>query len=757
MRRRSLRKTASVLALAAGLGACAIASPLPDRTDLNDRLAAFPTRGLPLQEEVVVHWNEHQVPFIEARTDEDLAYTLGLVHAHLRLGQMEILRRISQGRLAEMGGPLATDIDHSLRILGYGRVADEVLQAMPADSRAWLDGFVAGINHYQATVEELPHEYALLGLEREPWSPRDVITIGRLASTDVNWLVWFRLLEQRSRSDWPELWSRLIDQGSTSTPSFVASASPDLERLMTVLGDHSRIGSNSVAVTAQRSASGSALIASDPHLGLSLPNLWLLAGYRSPSYHAVGLMVPGLPFVAVGRNPWIAWGGTNMRSANSDLFDISDVPAEALRDRREHIDVRWWFDSDVTVRESELGPVISDSPLLDTGESTVALRWIGHRPSDEMTAMLRVNAARNWQDFREALAGFAISPQNMVYADVEGNVGMVMATHLPARDPELPEDLLRPVEEAAAWDRIVTSTDLPATFNPPGGVIGSANNRPAAAEVPVGYFFSPNDRIDRIYALLGGDEPVDVDRLAALQQDVYMASAVALRDALVERADAAGLFARLDPDQARVADLMRQWDGHYRADSQGALAFELVVHHVSQALYDPGDLTAFDAVSRTYQILANDIAETAPERVAAALEGALAQAQEPMQEFGTWGRMHRLRLGHSLAGLPIIGRRYVFGDAPASGSSATLMKTAHDLTDQRHNTRYGSNARHISDLADLDRNYFVLLGGQDGWLNSSTFLDQFDLWQSGTYIQLPLRTETVDAQFAHRLDLRPGD
>ena len=757
MRRRRLRKTVSVLALAAGLGGCALVSPLPDRTTLDDRLAVFPTRDLPLREEVVIHWNEQQVPFVEAQDDTDLAFTLGLVHAHLRLGQMEILRRISQGRLAEMGGPLATEIDHSLRILDYGRATDAILQAMPEENRAWLDAFVAGINHYQANVDDLPHEYALLGLPREPWSPGDVITIGRLASTDVNWLVWFRLMEQRDRADWPALWARLIEHGSDSAPSFVADTPPDLEPLMTVLGDVSRIGSNSVAVSGERSATGGALIASDPHLGLSLPNLWLLAGYRSPSYHAVGLMVPGLPFIAVGRNPWIAWGGTNMRSANSDLFDVSALPDEAFRARQENVTVRWWFDKEVTVRDTDYGPVISDAPVLDTGGTTVALRWIGHRPSDEMTAMLRVNAARNWDEFQAALTGFAISPQNMVYADVEGNVGMVMATHLPARAPDLPDDIVRPVEDAAAWDRIVTSAELPSTFNPPGGVIGSANNRPAPSEVPVGYFFSPSDRIDRIYALLGDDEAVDVDRLAALQQDVYMASAVALRDALVERAEAAGLFGRLSPELARPAELMRGWDGHYRAESEGALAFELIVHHFTMTLYEPRDLTAFDAVSRTFHILAEDVAAAPPERIAAALEEALRQAREPLEEYGTWGRMHRLRLGHSLAALPVIGHRYTFGNVPAAGSSATLMKTAHDLTDQQHHARYGSNSRHISDLADPDRNYFVLLGGQDGWLNSSTFLDQVDLWQRGDYIQLPLRTETVDTLFAHRMELRPGD
>ena len=109
--------------------------------------------------------------------------------------------------------------------------------------------------------------------------------------------------------------------------------------------------------------------------------------------------------------------------------------------------------------------------------------------------------------------------------------------------------------------------------------------------------------------------------------------------------------------------------------------------------------------------------------------------------------MHRLMLRHPLAFLPVIGGRFAFADLPSAGSSETLMKTAHGLTSERHRVRYGSNSRHISDMTDPDRNLFVLLGGQDGWLNSATFLDQVPLWREGRYIELPLRPETVRARF----------
>ena len=734
------------------LSSCALLTPLPPRTSLSDRLAAMPRAGLSLTAPVTIHWNDNQVPFIEAKSDEDLAYALGLVHAHLRLGQMEVMRRISQGRIAEMGGPIATDIDHSLRILDVGRAVPEIVATMPPESRRWLASFVAGVNYYQAQVDPLPHEFAVLGFEREPWTVEDVMTVGRLASVDVNWLVWYRLLALRNRPDWPALWARLLEEGTASLPSYAADEPSTLTALTDILGGMSRSGSNSIAVAAGKSATGGALIASDPHLGISLPNLWLIAGYKSPSYHAVGLMIPGVPFIAVGRNPRIGWGGTNMRSANSDLYDVSGLDPATFTERSERIGVRWWFDREINIRETPLGPVISDAPALTVPDGdTLALRWIGHRPSDELSAMLAVNRAGDWNEFREALAGFAISPQNMLYADAEGHIGLMMATHLPRRPLGPPADLVQDPTEATYWDEIVTGLDLPASFDPQSGFLASANNLAAEAAVPIGYFFSPNDRIGRLSEQLTALDRVSIEDLAALQRDVYMESAVVLRDAFLERAAALPVAPKADELMAAL----RQWDGHYREDSQGAVAIELLTYYFVEAYYLEEDKGAFGATGRLLAHIARDLRAGEDPRVQAALAEAVPAAVESFSRYDSWGEMHRLALAHPLRFIPVIGSRYRFGDYPTGGSRATVMKTAHGLTDERHYTGYGSNARHISDLSDPDANYFVLLGGQDGWFQSSTLLDQYDHWRRGDYVRVPLRLETARAEFPHRMELKP--
>jgi penicillin amidase len=180
--------------------------PGRNTVSLPERLAAFPQKAVPVESWVKVHWNSHQVPFIEAENDRDLAVTLGLVHAHLRLGQMEVLRRVAFGRVSEMVGPVALDLDHTLRLIDLGRAVPEIERQLPKETRDWLSGFVSGINHFLLRTDAaLPHEFALFGLKREPWTIADILTLGRLFASDLMWLIWLRLLQARRFRGWRQL------------------------------------------------------------------------------------------------------------------------------------------------------------------------------------------------------------------------------------------------------------------------------------------------------------------------------------------------------------------------------------------------------------------------------------------------------------------------------------------------------------------------------------------------------------------------
>jgi penicillin amidase len=717
--------------------------------DVQARLAMLPRDGLPLQHVVQVHWDEHQIPFVEAASDQDLALTLGVIHVHLRWTQMELMRHIARGRMAELLGPFGTRLDRSLRTLDLTRAAPHIADLLPVATRNWAEAFVSGINYAIGHLQRMPAEFRMLGLAREEWSLLDIISVGRLAAFDVTWLAWLNLLRRWHGAELDAIWCRLV--GSPSALDIATTDRSSSRNLLQVfLQGFGRFGSNSWAVAPGRSASGSACIASDTHLPALLPNLWLIAGYRSPSYHSVGLMAAGIPAILLGRNPWIVWGGTNLHAASSDLFDVSHLPANRITQRRERIRVRFGGSRKMVVRDTEYGPMVSDLRR-SFRKAAYALRWMGHSPSDELTAMLAVNRARNWQEFRAALDELAVPGQNMIYADVAGHIGKAMAVHLPMRNPDGEAPLLLPASSASAWDRIVRGGDLPASLDPPEGFVASANDRPPKTKVRIGYLFSSDHRIKRLREALQQSNGWNFATLAALQQDVLLTAALPIRDVLV------GSLRRGHANAApqRVAEQLAVWDGRYTADSTGALAFELLLFHLGLALQGRRTLAGYAAVWNTRELLFRDIEAAPPHVLARILRRVAPRVLASVRQFRCWGSMHRLQPRHILASLPVIGRRFRTTEFPADGGSDTVLKTAHAMTGCRHRAGLVSTARHISDLSDLDDNWFVLLGGQDGWSGSTTTADQVPLWRTGKYIRVPLRPESVRQNFPFCTELRP--
>ncbi|MCY4542639.1 MAG: penicillin acylase family protein [Rhodobacteraceae bacterium] len=748
-----MARLAAVFA-AVATASCSVVAPLPKARNVPERLQDFPTTDLPVERPVTIYWSDEQIPYIEAETDGDAAFSLGLVHAHLRLGQMATARMLAQGRVSEMIGPVGVNIDHGLRTVSYGRAAESIERDMDEPTRQWVQRFVDGINHYQDTTKRLPHEFRILGLQPERWEISDVVAIGRLAGSDVNWLAWAEALPLRNRSDWPEMWAKMVAKGSSSIPSFESDL--ELELAQRWLGGMSRSGSNSLAVAPQRTSTGGALIANDPHLGIMIPGVWLLAGVKSPSYNVVGMMGPAIPIFAIGRNEHIGWGGTNMRVAASDLYDISRLPDEEYSSERHRIAVRWWRDKQVDVRSTRFGPVVTDIPFIAEWQlPPLALKWAGHDSSDEIGAMLAVSRARDFEQFRTALDRFSVPGQNMIYADADGNIGQVMATHVPIRT-SLPDDIIaNPDSYEETWQRTLSATELPYSYNPDKGFLVSANNRPTDAGPHVSFLFTPDDRVLRMTELITSNTPVDVNALRDLQRDVYMHSSDELRRYFVSALDDFGIAGSTDSSEAVVVERLRNWNGEYSEDSVGAVAFEQFRHGFTTKFaalrFGEGDGQAM--ARRVSEMLDEDFEAADRQVLQMSLRAGLETAVRQLDVYKGWGEMHRLVLAHPLYRVPAIGGRYRFEEAGVRGSSQTIMKMAHESSPDRHEVAYGSNARHISDMTDPDANYFVLLGGQDGWFNSSTLIDQWDLWKRGEYVQLPLRPSTVRRRFPHRMTL----
>lgn len=733
------------------------AALFPGTTTLDRRIAALPKDGLALDAPVTIRWNDNLIPWIEASTDRDMFFSLGLVHGHLRGAQIALLRLVARGRLSEVAGPFAADVDHALRILDFGRAAPEIERRFPPETREAVDAFLAGLNH-SVRHGPRPPEAGLLGLSREPYTVGDLLAIGRLAGTDITWLNWFSLLAERGQPGFAELWQRTMRAGSGTTDP----GSRQAALLHDVLGGTGRAGSNSVAVAARRSATGGALLANDPHLSMNLPNLWLVAGMRSPSYHAVGFMVPGLPFLAVGRSPDVAWGGTNLRAASSDLFDVSRLPPGDFRTERVTIRQRLWFSARREVRTTPLGPVISDAALVPRQPGPLALRWIGHEPTDEISALLRGSRAHTVAEFRDAFRNFGVSAQNMLVADRAGSIAQFYAATLPDRRGFPPGDPVLDGSDPAAtapWGRLRDAGELPFIRNPPEGVLASANDRPGQEAGVVGYFFSDGDRVNRLRELLAEHPRLSPADLMRIQSDTRSPKAATLAATLLARLDALPGGA---PQPAFLAPL-RGWDGDYAAAARAPVVFEfLLAKLVPQLLPEQrranggeprGAETGWNFLT-TFTIA--DLDALPPERRDAVLRDAVTTAARDAAPFAAWGDVHQLRAANWLVNLPVIGSRFVVGTWPAGGSRETPMKTSHGLVSGPHQTSFGSMARHVSDMADPDANWFTLFGGQDGWPGSPAYADQLDLWRAGRPVRVPLRPEAVATAFPRVTTLAPG-
>ena len=730
---------------------------LPADAGLERRLAAFGGVAAPLDAPVdapvEILWDAHQIPYVIAATDHDAAFALGMIQAHLRGGELALARHVVRGRLSELGGPGLNDIDHALRILDFGRAADAAIARMPPETHAWLQAFVDGVNWFEATHGLAFPEAGLLGLEVEPYSAADMIAIGRLGGQDVNWPVYRDLAALWGTPDFARAFARVAEAGSDG----MREKSPAHARLEALEALFGRTGSNAWAVAPSRSASGAALLAADPHLSLSLPGVWIAAGVRAPGLSAVGLMPMGVPVLAIGRSADMAWAGTNLHAAVSDLYDVSNLPPEAIASTPTRIRTRFWFDTVRTVRMAPQGPIVSDAAELELPGRTLALRWAGHLPTDEISALLGVARAKTPDEFRAALETFGQPPQTMIFAGAGGHIGAALATAQPDRAGFSAATFIKDgAKPDPDWDRLLTASRLPFTLDPPGGVLVSANQNPEADGAALGFTFAGTARARRIAELLNHAQILTLDDLARAQRDTLSREAGALAHLLAREIRAAGL-ARSGP---AVLARLEAWDGDYGADSAGAPAFEALLYWLLPPLHGAADADDLDPIEAEWEVivrfLPGDLAALTPEARRDMLHAALRHAERDIERAPTWGDMHRMPVAHILSAVPVLGRFFDYGSYPAGGSRQTASKAAHGLLRRRTEAEFGASARFLADLADPDENWVVLFGGEDGWLGSNTARDQIALWRAGAYIRLPMTDAAIRGAFTRRTMLAPA-
>ena len=478
-------------ALAAGFWA--LRSSLPD---LEARYAA-----VGLDSSIEILRGAFGVPHIFAGTAADAYFGLGYAHAQDRLWQLEVQRRVGAGRLSEVLGTATLDLDKFFRTLGLARAAAQSLVAVDDATRAVLGAYAAGVNAFLATRNGLlPPEFLILCAPApEPWSAVDSIVVLKLMTwqLSMNWrdeLLRARLADRLAPDRIDELWPTYPADAPATLPD-LSTSMLDALWARTPPGPGPGAGSNNWAVAGARSASGKPLLANDPHLGLSAPGPLYLAHLSAPGFDLVGATLPGLPNIVLGHNGRIAWSLTTTGADTQDLFVERPDPADAARyltpdgplpfeARREVIAVRGAADVEITVRESRHGPIVSDV-IDDAGNGEpLALRWTALDADDTSPqGLLKLDTAQDWDAFLDATRDIHAPQQNVVYADVDGNIGFYAPARVPIRkagDGSVPVPGWTGDHD---WTGYIPFDELPHSLNPSRSVIVTANNR----IVPDGY------------------------------------------------------------------------------------------------------------------------------------------------------------------------------------------------------------------------------------------------------------------------------
>ncbi len=734
-------------------------------------------------------------PHITADNDHDLLEAEGYAMAQDRLWQMDLMRRVGGGRLAEIFGEQAVKFDIASRRLGLAQAAARESALLSGNEKAALAAFCAGVNAYiQQRGRRLPLEFKLLGYRPAPWRPRDCLLIAaqmyRSLTTsyrrDLQRERFLRALGPEltaqlypSKSVWdviPGEWAgptphrdvalrrlRLPKKAATGASVTTTSAAMAVgggdatQRLWQSLmrEPRGRDGSNNWMLAPERSLSGHALLANDPHLMYQMPGIWWAVDLAAPGMHVAGVALAGIPAVVIGHNEHIAWGVT---VTGADVQDLVREPASAARVVREEI-IAVHGAAPRTIQVSETG----DGPLVvNSGRGAMALRWTLYSPGAlRLTnTFLQLAQAENWGDFEAALSGYNGPVLNFGYADQYGNIGFQCAGRIPLRkgfDGSIP---LR-AGRARQWSGWVPFARMPRAYDPQAGVLATANGRvlPHGSGLFSAEWDAPY-RTRRIYEILASRPRWSLAQMASIQMDSvsdldrYFAARVVAAAGRHPR-----IVAQMNAAARRGLQLLSRFHGNMRADSVAA-GFEYRLRR--QFLLRVLSAKA-GALATQYHWLQSAVFEQEllrarppqwlPPNAQRGWDGVLLQTLNdytrlvPEAARQPWGKGRQLHVAHPIfTHIPLLRSLADAGPVPVNGSHLTI---------QQRTPKLGPSMRMAVDTGDWDQTRLTLFSGESGELGSAHYRDEFAAYLHGRNLPFWFSAAAVARHSKHVLQLQP--
>lgn len=731
-----------------------------------------------LQGKVTIRFDEHMIPHIFAENDHDLYYAQGYITARDRLWQMDIQTRSASGRLAEIVGPKALELDRYHRRMGMVYGAENTLRGMMKDpvSKMVIEAYTDGVNSYisHLTQRDYPIEFKLLDYAPEQWKPINCAYLLKLMSeTLAGGSDQFAMTNNLKRfgakdvndlfPDYPFHEDPIIPVGTKwdfkplpipkPSANFIAQMTDTIKPRERVAG----IGSNNWVIAGSKSASGYPILANDPHLNLTFPSIWYQLQMSSPTVNVYGVSLPGAPCVVIGYNQKISWGVTNVDADVLDWYQVRfkdnnkneywyNNKWNKVNKRIEVIGVKGQEPVSDTVLYTHHGPVVYESAAKkpkDMAENVPvgdALRWVAHDESDEFMTFYLLNRGGNYDDYRKALTYFTAPAQNFIFASNDKDIAITPNGKIPLKFKDQGKFIMDGSDPANDWHGWIPYDQNPTVKNPPRGFVSSANQSSTDPTYPyyINWRFEQYYRGKRINDKLTAMQKATVDSMRIMQMDNYSILAQDVVPTMLKYIDAS----KMDNTQLKALDIIKKWDKHYAANSVGATIFNTWWHKFYSLVWDDKfadkkTLLNYPSYDRTEKLLLTEpnskwfdnihtpSKETCPDIVMQSFTSAIAELLHQYGQPGEkwqWGNVKDTHINH-LANLPGFGAGRFF--AGGTGGVIDALRGGN-----------GPSWRMVVQMGPKVKGYGVFPGGESGNPGSYFYKDMFETWRDGKLNEL---------------------
>jgi penicillin amidase len=732
-----------------------------------------------LEGEVEIHFDDQMIPHIFASNDHDLYFAQGYITAKDRLWQMDFQTRFASGRLSEVVGPKAIELDRYQRRMGMSFGAENMIEVVMKDPEinAIMNAYSAGVNAYIHSLKpsEYPIEFKLLNYEPEDWKPINSALLLKLMSATLaggsNEFYMNNILQKYGPEitkdlfpDYPFREDPIIPIGTKwdFEPVNVPEM-PSLSKTTSALSINTKekeegIGSNNWAVSGKKTASGYPLLANDPHLDLTLPSIWYQIQLASTDVNACGVSIPGSPGVIIGFNKDVAWGVTNVGSDVLDWYNIKFKDASKkeywfdnkwlpVKERIETIKSSDGHTLTDTVLYTHHGPVVYTSEQRPDNFSKVnniptghALKWVAHMGSNDVRTFIALNKAKNYTDYRKALTYYSAPAQNFVFASFENDIAITPNGYFPLKWKGQGKFLLDGTNPSNDWSGRIPAEHNPTVKNPERNFVSSANQFPSDQSYPyyLNWEYSGYERSHRINKRLSVMTQANVDSLQNLQNDNYSILAENILSTLVSLVDTE----KLNASEREGLNIVSKWNKFFDADEIGASIFELWHKNLGIQIWqddfgDPKTPMRYPSRDRNVQLLLNEPnavwwdnvktakKETRTDLVNASFKFAIDSLQRkfgPIDIDWAWANLKKTHVPH-LAKVAGFGSKFLY-----NGGSKTSVNATSETN--------GPSWRMIVALGKEVKAYGVFPGGESGNPGSHYYDDMIDTWSDGKLNEL---------------------